>query len=123
MPKQINIQDSATLNPSNYTGLTNLTTTTSYPVSNGYTDATSTTSARFTVSSGSTGYLYYTFDTSGIPENATIDSVSAQAKASVSSTSRVTSTVCQLYTGTTAKGSNATFASTSATTVTLTPGT
>ena len=101
--------------PSGYTGLSNLTTTSSYPVTNGYTDAESTTYARFTLSSGATGLLYYTFDTSSIPANATIDSISCSVRARVSSTSRVTSTQAQLYTGTTAKGSNSTFASTSTT--------
>ena len=62
MSKQVNIQDSIVLNPSGYTGLTSLTTTTSYPVDNGYDGSDSTTYARFTISSGATGYLYYTFD-------------------------------------------------------------
>lgn len=112
------------LNPSNYTGLTSLTTSSSYPISNGYTDTDSTTYARLSLSTSTTGYLYYTFDTSDIPSTATIQSISAKAKVRVSSTSRVTSTVCQLYTGTTAKGSNSTFASTSSSNiVNLTCGT
>lgn len=115
---------SKTLIPSGYTGLTSLTTTSSYPVSNGYTDTSSTTYARLSLSTSTTGYLYFTFDTSDIPSGATITSITATAKVRVSSTSRVTSTVCQLYTGTTAKGSNTTFASTSSSNiVTLTPGT
>lgn len=113
-----------TLNPSNYTGLSNLTTSSSYPISNGYDDIDSTTYARLSLSTSTAGYLYYTFDTSDIPSTATIQSISAQAKVRVSNTQRVTSTVCQLYTGTTAKGSNTTFASTSSTNVvTLTCGT
>ena len=112
MARQVNITDSVTLNPSNYTGLTSLTTTTNYPVSNGYTNASSTTYARLTVAQNATGYLYYTFDTSAIPAAATITSVTGTVKARVSSTTTVTSTKCQLYTGTTAKGNNVTFAST-----------
>lgn len=118
------VTDSLVVVPSNYTGLTSLTTTTSYPVSNGYTDSDSTTYARFTLSSGATGYLYYTFDCSSIPNDATINSVTCSVRARVSSTSRVTSTNAQLYTGTTAKGSSSTFASTSSTnTFSLTTGT
>ena len=110
--------------PSGYTGLTSLSTTSSYPISNAYADTDSTTYARLSLSTSTTGYLYLTFDTSGLPAGATVTGVTARARVRVSSTSRVTSTVCQLYSGTTAKGSNATFESTSSTNVvTLTPGT
>lgn len=109
--------------PSGYTGSTGITTSSSYPISNGYTDTSSTTYARLSLSTSSTGYLYYTFDASSIPSNATIQSITGTVKARVSSTSRVTSTQCQLFTGTTAKGSNVTFASTSSSNiVTLSPG-
>lgn len=115
---------SINLSPSGYTGLSSLTTSSSYPISNGYADIDSTAYARFSLSASTTGYLYYTFDTSDIPSTATVQSITAQAKVRVSNTSRVTSTVCQLYTGTTAKGSNTTFASTSSTNVvTLSCGT
>lgn len=118
------ISKSVTLVPSGYTGLTSLTTTSSYPVSNGYDGTDSTTYARLSLSTSTTGYLYFTFDTSEIPADAVITSVTARARVRVSSTSRVTSTQCQLFTGTTAKGSNVTFASTSSTNiVTLTTGT
>lgn len=124
MAKQVTINDSKSFIPSGYTGLTNLTTSTDYPITNGYTDTTSTTYARFTLSTSTTGYLYYTFNVTGIPSNATITSITGQVKARVSNTSRVTNTVCQLYAGTTAKGSNVTFASTSTSNVvTLSPGT
>ena len=124
MSRIINVSETLELNPTGYTGLSNLTTTTSYPVSNGYHGSDNTTYARFTLSSGSTGYLYYTFDTSGIPSGATINSIACSVRARVSSTSRVTSTSAQLYSGTTAKGSSKTFASTSTTnTFNLTCGT
>ena len=113
---------SVTLVPSGYIGLTNLTTNTQNPVSNGYTNADSTSYARFTLGSNSTGYLYYTFDVSSIPSNATISSVTARGKAAVNNTTRVTNTKMQLYSGTTAKGSNTTFAATTASTRDLTPG-
>lgn len=117
------ITDSVTLVPSGYTGLTSLTTNSSYPVSNGYYDSSSTSYARFTLSTSTTGYLYYTFDTSSIPANATITSVSANFKARVGNTSRVTDSTCQLYTGTTAKGSSTAFASTTASIRSMTVGT
>lgn len=114
-----------TLVPSGYTGLTGMSVSGSYPVTNAYTDETSTTYARYTVSQSTTGSVYFTFDTSDLPASATITSVTAKARARVSNTTRVSNTKCQLYTGTTAKGSNTTFATTSnpPTAITLTPGT
>lgn len=114
MARQIVINDSLTVNPSNYTGLTNLTTSSSqYPISNGYADTTSTSYARFTTTYNSAGYCYYTFSIDDIPNGATITSVTASVKVRINNTGRVSNTNCQLYTGTTAKGSGATFASTS----------
>lgn len=114
-----------TLVPSGNTGLTGMSISSSYPVTNAYTDETSTTYARYTVSKSTTGSVYFTFDTSDLPASATITSVTAKARARVSNTTRVSNTKCQLYTGTTAKGSNTTFATTSnpPTAITLTPGT
>lgn len=119
------ITKTVTLVPSGYTGLSGMTVNTSgtNAVTNGYTDTASTTYARFTVNQSTTGLVYYTFDASSIPAGATITSVTAKAKAKVSSTTRVTDTKCQLFVGTTAKGSNVTFASTQATTVNLSTGT
>ena len=114
MARLVNITDSIVVNPSGYTGLTNLTTSTSqYPISNGYTDTTSTTYARFTTTYNSAGYCYYTFTVSGIPSGATITSVTAQVKIRINNTGRVSNTSCQLYSGTTAKGSSSTFSNTS----------
>ena len=124
MSRIVEHNETITIIPSGYSDLTNLTTNTQYPITSGYTDTASTTYARFTLSTSTTGYLYYTFNVDGIPSNATITSITGQVKARVSSTSRVTNTVCQLYAGTTAKGSNVTFASTdSANIVTLSQGT
>ena len=114
---------SVTLIPSGYTGLTNMSIDSGYPIDRAYTDATSTTYARFNINASSTGTVYFTFDTSSIPDGATISSVTARGKARVSSTTRVTNTVMQLYSNTTAKGSNRTFASTTASTQTITAGT
>lgn len=117
------ITNTVTLVPSGYTGLSNLTTSSSQPISYGYTDADSGTYAQLTLNTSTTGYLYYTFDTDDIPAGATISSITARCKSRVSNTSRVTNTVMQLYSGTTAKGSNTTFASTTASARSLSPGT
>lgn len=121
------ITDSVSLHPSGYTGETGLTVPTSgsYIISNAYKGSGDTrSSCRVTLQTSTTGYFYLTFDTSDIPSGATITSIGGTVTVRVSSTQRVTNTVCQLYSGTTAKGSNATFASTTAgNTVTLSPGT
>lgn len=117
------LTQSVTLIPSNYTGLTGMTINSSYPITRGYTDATSTTYTRFDVTQSTTGSVYFLFDTSSIPAGATITSVTARGKARVNNTTRVTNTVMQLYSGTTAKGSNTTFGVTTASTQNLSPGT
>lgn len=112
--------------PSGVTGASNMTASSSYPDSNAYHDSTNTsTYARYSLSASTTGYIYFTFDASDIPSTATIQSVSAKARLRISSTSRVTNRVCQLYNGTTAKGTSVDFTSTSSggAVVTLTPGT
>lgn len=124
MSRPINISDTLTFNPTGYTGNSNLTAGTgSYVPANGYHDHTWTTNyARWTTST-TAGYVYYTFTISGIPSNATITSVSCIAKIRVNNTSRVSNTNTQIYTGTTAKGTSGTFATTSSTnTVTLNGG-
>ena len=114
MSRPITINESLVVNPSNYTDLVNLTTSsTQYPISNGYTDTSSTTYARFTTTYNSAGYCYYTFSISGIPAEATIDSVTASVKVRINNTGRVSNTNCQLYSGTAAKGTGVTFSSTS----------
>ena len=117
------ITKTVTLIPSGYTGLTGMTINSSYPIDRGYTDADSTTYCRFDVNTSTTGSVYFTFDTSEIPAGATITSVTARGKARVSNTTRVTNTVMQLYANTTAKGSNRTFAVTTASTQDITAGT
>lgn len=99
-----------------------MTINASYPISRGYTNADSTNYTRFDVTQSRTGEVYFTFDTDDIPANATITSVSARGKARVSNTTRVSSTVMQFYSGSTAKGDNRTFASTTASTQTITVG-
>ena len=117
---------STTLVASGNTGLTGMTISSSYPITNAYNDSSDTSNyARYSISTSTTGYVYLTYDTSDIPSTATIQSVIAQARLRISSTSRVTSRVCQLYTGTTAKGLNTDFSSTSSggSVITLSTGT
>lgn len=113
---------SVTLVPSGYEGLSNMSIDSSYPISRGYTNADSTNYTRFNVTASRTGEVYFTFDVSDIPSGATITSVSANGKARVSNTTRITNTKMQFYSGTTAKGSNRTFASTQASKQTITVG-
>lgn len=124
MSRQISIQDTITVHPTNvaddhaYASISN--------TSNGYTDSSSTTYAtiNLTTGSGATTYIYFTFDFSDIPAGATIDSVSCSAKAYINTTnsSRITTRQIQLYSGTTAKGSASTI-SNSTTAFNMTPGT
>lgn len=113
---------SVTLVPSGNTGLTNATIDGSYPIDRGYTNADSTTYTRLNVTASRTAEIFFTFDTSAIPAGATITSVTANGKARVSSTTRITNTVMQFYSGSTAKGSNRTFASTQASKQTINVG-
>lgn len=82
--------------------------------SNGLTEATSTTRAAFTsnTTANSVTRFYYNFDCSSIPENAIINSVSCDFKATASS-NYFSPRVGQLCTGTTAKGSGTTITNTS----------
>ena len=124
MSRSVNIQNTLNIHPTNvasdhsYASISNTT--------NGYTDSSSTTYATINLTTGSsaTTYIYFTFDFSDIPVEATIDSVSCSAKAYISSTnsSRITTRQIQLYTGTTAKGSASTV-SNSTTAFNMTTGT
>ena len=113
---------SVTLVPSGYTGLTGMTINSSYPITNGYYDSSHSSYTRFDVNTSTTGYVYFTFNTSEIPSNATITGITGNFKAKVNNTSRVTNTVAQLCSGTSTKGSNVTFASTTASVRSLTTG-
>lgn len=80
----------------------------SYPMTNAYTDSSSTNYAQVSweTGSGAETYVYLKFDFSSIPSGATIKSVVAKAKAYVNTTnsSRVTTRQMQLAAGTTLKG-------------------
>ena len=86
-------------------------------ISRGYTSVTSTTQAQITCS-GNYGeaYIYYIFDTSSIPDGATIDSVTCSAKLAINGNSTTTpQKKVQMFTGLTAKGSSTNVSSTATT--------
>ena len=75
-------------------------------------------------SSGSTAHIDYSFDLSDVPAGASILSVTVQVRGHCESTSSSSEVATlRLYSGTTAKGSESEFTSTSDQTVTMTPGT
>lgn len=75
-------------------------------------------------SSGRTAHIDYSFDFSDVPAGATIQSVTVQVKGHCESTSSSSEVATlRLYSGTTAKGSESEFTSTSDQTLTMTPGT
>lgn len=101
------INDSKTFIPSSYDSVNssvNGTDSTNTP-SNGLTEATSTTRAAFTsfTTANSTTRFYYRFDCSSIPQNATINSVTCDFKATCSS-NYFNTRIAQLCYGTTKKG-------------------
>lgn len=81
----------------------------------------SATGNMYSSGSGTTGVVEYAFDLSSIPASATIDSVSCVVNAHEENASRSTFTL-QLYSGSTAKGSETTVSGTSNTNYTLTCG-
>ena len=104
------------LHPTGYTGATNLTSSSSYPYSNGQ-NSTSNTSTYAQIQASSTntdGYIYYTFTIPTIPADATINSVTAAFRARFSNSSGVTGSA-QLYTSTTAMGSSTSISGTTST--------
>lgn len=91
----------------------------SYPISNAYDEASSSSYAQISWKTGSSAetYIYLRFDFSDIPSDATITSVSARARGYVNTTnsSRVTTRQMQLATGTTLKGSALTLSTSTST--------
>lgn len=107
-------QGTITVNPSSYdtTSYSWASVSSQYPMSNAYTDSSSTTYAQVSLKTGANAetYFYLIFDLSPIPANATITSISCSAKGYINTTnsSRITARQMQLFSGTTAKGSAAT---------------
>lgn len=112
-------QKTLTLYPSSYdtTDYKYASVHTSYPLSVPIGKSSSNTSyAQINLTTGSQAetWVYYKFDTSAIPQDATIVSVSCVAKGYISQTnsSRITTRQIQAFSGTTAKGSASTLTST-----------
>lgn len=102
-------QYTISMHPSSY-DTENYSWRSSSNISNGYTNSTSTSYARFGIPKPyGEAYVYYKFDTSSIPDGAEIVSVSCKAKA-VASGNSTTTTVkqIQMATGTTLKGTAST---------------
>lgn len=124
------ITDSIKVTPSGYdsTNYSYASIVSGYPLTNPVgQDSTGESMCRINLKTGSgaESYVFYTFDFSAIPSDATIKSISGEAKAYISNTSsyRIKTRQVQLYYGTsTAKGSASTM-STSTTALTLTCGT
>lgn len=91
---------------------------------NGYASPSSTTDALIytTVGKSSETWIYYEFDTSSIPDGATIQSVSCTANAYYYGSTISTDRYIQMYSGTTAKGSTTTFGTGKTTVRTLSVG-
>ena len=123
MSRQISIEDSITIYPSGYDSANSdySGVSSSYPISNGYDGTSSTNYAYITCNTGSraTTYISYTFNVSGVPEEAQIDSIECKVKVRVSSTSYISAGEVQLYSGETEKGSGVSARTTSATTYTI----
>lgn len=89
-----------------------------YPPENGLGDGTGTYAGfHITRGSGKETFIWYNFDCSSIPNDATITSVTCRARASMSTqtTTQVSTATLQLYSGTsTAKGSATSFLTTTA---------
>lgn len=125
-----NVTKSITAYPSGYdeTNHAYASVNSSYPLSTpvGH-GSDSTTYSQWNITTGSSAesYVYYLFDLSEIPADATINSVACSAKATISSTTsrRIATRTMQMYHGTsTAKGS-ATTISTTASAYTMSVGT
>lgn len=121
MSRIVNYTSAVTFNPSSYDS-----TNSTWPSAritnqdNGLNPSTNTTYAQFR--QYGTGYTaFYNFNVTGIPQNATINSVSCSARTYISNTTYTGQT--QLYAGTTAKGSYTAINSTSSQVLSLNTGT
>ncbi len=123
MSRPVNINETVTFVPnelvsahSSYSSISD-----SYPITNAYTNSSSNTYAYITCNTGSRASTYVSlkFPISGIPSNATIESVVCKVKVRVSSTSYLSTAVVQLYNGNTAMGSSTSARTTTATVYTI----
>lgn len=115
--------ESVTGNPKSYTTSGSISGT-KYQGAIGKGSSNTETGNDYCASSGSTATIYYSFDFSSIPEDATIQSVSVAVGGHCESTSNSSEVAdLQLYSGSTAKGSKSSFTSTSKQTITMSAGT
>lgn len=123
MSRVVNINSAATVNIASFSGITsNASTGSTYPPTNGINSSANTSSyAIFSATSTSSGYAYYLFNSISVPSNATITSVSCVARGRTSASNTGTSSF-QLFAGSTAKGSQTTFTTTTVSAFTLTTG-
>ena len=105
MSRVINIQDSLVFNPTAYDSSSTWSSSYTSGTSNAC-DSTSNTSshARFSLRDSTNYTAIYDFEINGIPNGATITSVTGQVRAAIQNTSYTAKV--QLYSGTTAKGSS-----------------
>lgn len=115
MATVITQSDTLLFNPTSSTGASNMSASNSYPLTNSYDSISSTSYTRFTVTN--TGYIYYLFNISGIPEGATITNVNCIVRTYINA--RITNASTQLYYNTTAKGSAQSITNTSASNITI----
>lgn len=122
MSRPISYTSAVTVNVATYSGATSyVTTATTNPPSSGlYSSANTTNYASFSATSTSSGFAYYLFSVT-VPTSATINSIACTARGRTSATSSGTSSF-QLFAGSTAKGSQTTFTTTSVSAMNLTVG-
>lgn len=108
--RTVTISTSVDLHP---TGITDSNFGSITNPSNAYSQADSPSPAVFKVpTTNGTYYCYFTFTTNAIPSNATISSVTAQFKAKVTNSSRLTSAKAVMYKGSSPVGNQASYLST-----------
>ena len=117
MSRVIQQSDTLVFNPTGNTGANNMSVNNA---TNAYASASSSSYASITCSSTSAGYIYFTFNVSGIPSGATISSVSCAIRAYINS--RVSNAAAQLYYNTTARGTSTSITATSATNYSISGG-
>lgn len=115
------IQDTATSYPVSYTTSGSISGTRYKNAIGKGADTSAVSGNDYCQSSGSTAYINYKFEFDGMPDNADILSVTCQVKGHLENTSRSTATL-QMYHGSTAKGTQTKFTSTSAQTITVSCG-
>ena len=119
MSRPISITSAVTFYPSNFiSGSYSAITNTSSPVGKSSANTSSYSQIGLTTGSNAETYAIWGFDCSSIPSNATINSVTCYAKVSINqtNTNRITTRQVRLYAGSTAKGTAATVANSTATT-------